>query len=101
MTISKNKTSLYPVINPKLCTVCLECVHICHTKAIIKTTEASCAKCIKYCMYMHAACKTEHLVFCYDLCDACEECVNKCKDNAIDWVDYSKIVNKNTSNKSY
>ena len=81
----KNKLELVPVIETGLCINCDKCIAACPVSAIFKTTDASCAKCIKYCISMKVPCNPDHYVFCYEHCNACGLCIPACPANAINW----------------
>jgi ferredoxin len=78
----RTKTKL-PYIDILKCTRCEKCILICPTHAIIKTSNPTCDKCIKYCISMQVPCNRENYIFCYDLCDSCGLCISACKHDAI------------------
>lgn len=81
----------FPVLNSALCTMCYVCVEVCPHKAIYDANQASCAKCVKYCMVSNVPCKVGHLIFCHDLCDSCGKCVEACPEGAIQMKDFGNM----------
>lgn len=84
------KIEFYPIIEKQLCTNCDKCIAACPTNAIYKENDASCAKCIKYCISMKVPCNPDHYVFCYEHCNACGLCIPACPVDAIEWYKVSK-----------
>ena len=91
-----NKNEAVPIVNTEKCIKCEKCVAACPKKAILKTIDSSCAKCIKYCISMKVPCNPDHYVFCYEHCDACGLCISACPVEAIHWFKITeKTLKKN------
>ncbi|MDD3877170.1 MAG: 4Fe-4S binding protein [Bacteroidales bacterium] len=80
------------------CTFCKKCLEICPTRAISTIGEASCARCIKYCINMVVPCNPDHYIFSYEQCDSCGLCVFECPFGAIEWVKKNSVDQNDSSN---
>ena len=74
-----------PAIDFFKCQNCRKCIEACLPKAIVKSENFSCSKCVKYCITMKVPCEPAKIFFRYELCDACGKCILACEDKAIYW----------------
>ncbi len=86
LNCSNNKGNIQlPVINDVKCISCDKCLIACPNGVIIKASDTSCQKCIKYCLSMEVPCNPNNYIFCYEKCDGCGICVTTCENEAIYW----------------
>jgi ferredoxin len=95
-------SEMIPKIDASKCVKCWKCVKVCPNNAIEKIQNASCSKCIKYCMFYDVTCDNINCVINYGKCDACGKCISVCEEAAISWSENTENIilgNKLVSHK--
>lgn len=98
MTMKNNLLSqpmvMRPVIDQSRCNSCGICIRNCLAGALLEPSNASCAKCVKYCISIDVPCEPTKVMVLHDRCNGCGTCLTICPQEAIEL----RVFDKQSSN---